>query len=447
MLARLEQRLGLLTGGARDLPERQRTLRAAIAWSYDLLAPDEQALFRNFSVFAGGAALEDAEAVLGDTTGVSSVLDGLESLVAQSLLRRGPTGRFTILGAIREFARERLLAEGRAAGAFAAHAARYAAVARDIGPRLRRREQLDALARLDPEQDNIRAALEWSLGPDGDPPIGRTLAAEMAWYWSLRSRFSEAPRWLLAAFDHPGPDDPERAWALTLLAFFLGDAGEPARAAAAAEEARAIAIRIGDHAREAGANAMLAMGAGPERGVDFADRAVAGARRANDLWVLGLALVARGEVARMAGDDGLALSLNLESLEVSRRAGDRFNITLGLVNSSHLFLRRGDAPAAARALREAVVHHRDLGSAWGLAYALIGLGGVAAFQADGAGAASILGAAEAAFTRLGIIVQAPDRADMDRYVSRARELIWERGAAMELEDAIRYATERVGRTE
>ena len=455
MLARLEQRLPLLTGGARDLPERQRTLRATIAWSYDLLEPAERAIFRAFAVFAGGAGLEDAEAVLVTVAPETTVLDSLESLVAQSLLRRDAAGRFSMLGAVREFARERLAEAGDEPAAAAAHARRFAEVVRQANAMLRGPEQLGALARLDRDQDNIRTALEWSFGDDGDLAAGRTLASGMAWYWSLRARFSEAPGRLASAFERPGPDDAERAWGLIMLCFFLADAGQPERAIAAAEEALAVSRRIGYLVGESGSNAMLSVFADQERGVACGDEAIRLARQAGDPWTLGLALVARGERARTAGDDALALALNLESIEVSRRAGDRFNITLGLVNSSHLLLRRGDAEAAASALREAVEHHRALGNSWGMAYALIGLGGAAAYQGDGIAASTILGAADAWFAHIGLGVQAADRVDRDRYVAKARELAepvafreaWERGAAMELEDAVRYATERVGRTE
>lgn len=453
MLARLDQRLTLLTGGARDLPERQRTLRATIAWSYDLLPADEQAAFRRFSVFAGGATLEDAEALLPGAGAQTAALDQLESLVAQSLLRRDPSGRFAMLGAIREFARERLVEAGEDAAAVRAHARHYATVAGRADAAIRGADQLDALIRLDAEQDNIRVALEWSLGAAGDGATGRDLAAAMAWYWSLRSRFSEAPRWLTLAFDRPGPDDAQRAWALSMLAFFLGETGEEARAKAAANDAIVVAARIGDVALEAGANAVLAQYSGAD-GLRHADQAVALARRTDDPWVLALALVCRGEVAREAGDDDLALALNLESLDVARRSGDRFSMTIGFVNAAHLQLKRGDAVAAAAGLREAVVLHRELGNSWGLAYDLIGFGGVAAHQEHGAAAATILGAADAWFRRSGIMVAPTDRIDRDRYVARARELLaaeefaaaWEMGAAMELADAVRYATERVGRT-
>jgi len=453
MLARLDQRLSLLTGGARDLPERQRTLRATIAWSYDLLDGDEQAAFRRFAVFAGGATLDDAEAIVGDLHGDTAVLDRLDSLVAQSLMRRDPTGRFSMLGAVREFARERLVEAGEEPGALAEHGRHFADVTHDADALLRGPQQLAALARLDREHDNIRAALVWSTGSQGDPVLGRRLAASMAWYWSLRSRFSEGRVWLAAAFDRPGPDDAERAFALVNYAFFLGDTAEPDRALIVAEEARSVAHRIGDVARESAANAMLSMTGGSE-GARYAEEALALARRSNDLWVLGLALVTRGEIARTAGDEDLSLALNLESVEVSRRVGDRFNATLGLVNASHLLLNRGDALGAADLLREAIVHHHALGNSWGLAYDLLGIAGVAMRQNDATGAATILGAANAWFDRNGITVQDADRAARDRYTSWAREGMkaeaftdaWGQGTAMELEDAVRYATERVGRT-
>jgi len=454
MLARLDQRLSLLTGGARDLPERQRTLRATIAWSYDLLAVDEQAAFRRFAVFAGGATLEDAEAIVGDLQSDTAVFDRLDSLVAQSLMRRDPVGRFSMLGAVREFARERLVDAGEEPGALAEHARHFAEVTHHADALLRGPQQLAALDRLDREQDNIRTALVWATGEQGDPIVGRRLAASMAWYWSLRSRFSEAVVWLAAAFDRPGPDDTERAFALTIYAFFLADTAERDRSIVVAQEALSVARRIGDVARESGAHATLTMTGGDE-GARHAEEALALARRANDLWVLGLALVIRGETARIAGDQDLSLALNLESVEVSRRVGDRFNITLGLVNASHLLLNRGDAAGAADRLREAIIHHRALGNPWGLAYDLLGIAGVALHQNDATGAATILGAAHAWFDRNGITVQDSDGVYRDRYTARARELLgahaftdaWQQGTAMELEDAVRYATERVGRTE
>ena len=455
LLARLDQRLSLLTGGARDLPLRQRTLRATIAWSYDLLSPDEQVLFRRFAVFAGGATLEDAETVLADAAADAAVLDGLESLVAQSLMRRDAASRFSMLGAVREFARERLEEAGEDAEMVAAHARHFAGVVRRADDLLRGPAQLGALARLDREQDNIRAALEWSLGDHGDLAVGRTLAGGMAWYWALRSRFSEAPGWLSAAFGQPGPDDLERAWALTLLCFFLADTAGRERGLGFAEEAAAISRRIGSAVGESYAKAMLSLSAEPDRALGCAEEAISLARQSGDPWALGLALVARGELARTAGDDALALALNLEAIEVSRRGGDRFNITLGLVNSSHLLLKQGDADTAARGLQEAIVHYRDLGNSWGLAYVLIGLAGAAAHQEDDAAAATLLGAADAWFGQMGLTIQPADRVDRDRYVARVREQLrpdqfteaWERGAAMSLEDAVRYATERVGRTE
>jgi len=452
LLARLDQRLSLLTGGARDLPLRQRTLRATIAWSYDLLSADEQALFRGFSVFAGGATLEDAEAVLAGG-GTEAVLDRLESLVAQSLMRRDPAGRFSMLGAVREFARERLGEMGEERAAVAAHARYFAGVARIANASARGPGQLPAIARLDREQDNIRAALDWSLSERQDVPLGRGLASAMAWYWALRSRFSEAPRWLAAAFDPPGPDDADRVWGLSLLAFFLSDAADPERAAAVAGEALATARRLGEPFLESYASVMHSM-TSSDGAVALAEGGILLARRTGDPWLLSLALTARAERARAAGDDGLALELNRECLELARRSGDRFNITLGLVNSSHLQLKLGDLVSASNGLLEAVDLHRELGSRWGLAYDLIGLGGVAAHRGDGDGAATILGAADAWFRRTGLIVQTADRTDFDRYVTRARELVapdsfsasWERGEAMELDDAVGYATERVGRT-
>src|SRR2546425_6729948 len=167
ILARLGQRLPLLTGGARDLPERQRTLRAAIEWSHELLTRDEQRLFGRLAVFRGGCTLEAAEKV------ADADLDTLQSLVAQSLLRR-VDDRFWMLETIREYATERLEASGMADELRRRHAEHFLPLAEEAEPHLRR-DSAEWADRLEREHDNLRAALDWGEGTGGSE-LGLRLA-------------------------------------------------------------------------------------------------------------------------------------------------------------------------------------------------------------------------------------------------------------------------------
>jgi len=194
MVARLGSRLRLLTSGPRDADERQRTLRAAIQWSYDLLPPNEQTLFGSLSVFVGGCRLEDAEAVCdsGGALGMD-VLEGVASLVDKSLLRRrvDPDGesRYGMLETIREFAADACANSARAA-LHEQHARHFAAVAEQFDHAARVDAQEGSLERLDPEIGNLRAALEWAQEA-GDREIAVRLVTALTRYWATRGYISE----------------------------------------------------------------------------------------------------------------------------------------------------------------------------------------------------------------------------------------------------------------
>ncbi|HVA93132.1 MAG TPA: helix-turn-helix domain-containing protein [Chloroflexota bacterium] len=216
LLARLEHRLTLLTGGARDLPARQRTLRDAIAWSYDLLDAREQRLFRRLSVFAGGCGLAMAEAVCnvdGDL-GVD-VLNGVTALMDNSLLwNQAPAGassyssesepRLTMLETIREYGLECLEASGEAERTRQRHARVFLRLAEEAEAKLQEVEAKTWLSRLDAEYDNLRAALTWSLG-GGEIDIGLRLAAALGEFWRRMGYLSEGRGWIERALACPGP--------------------------------------------------------------------------------------------------------------------------------------------------------------------------------------------------------------------------------------------------
>jgi predicted ATPase len=195
ILERLRRRLRLLKGGPRDAPVRQKTLRDAIGWSYDLLGAEERLLFGRLSVFAGGCTLEAAEEVCDPGEDLTEdVLDLLASLMDKSLLNRAETedgeGRFWMLETVKEYALERLEAAGEEEKIRRAHAAHYLALAEEARPELKGSRQTEWFDRLESEHDNHRAALSWSL-EGGDSEMALRLVANLWWFWYKRGHLSE----------------------------------------------------------------------------------------------------------------------------------------------------------------------------------------------------------------------------------------------------------------
>ena len=205
LLARLEQRLALLTDGARDLPPRQQTLRAAIAWSYDLLDAGEQMLFRRLAVFVGGCTLEAAEAVCNASGDLPlEVLDGLATLVDTSLLRQEADAdgepRFVMLETIREYALEQLETSGELEDARRRHASFFLAQAERLSQGVDQASWLDT---MDMEHDNLRAALAWSRMAPENLIVGLQLAIALEPFWELRGHMTEGREYLAACWRTP----------------------------------------------------------------------------------------------------------------------------------------------------------------------------------------------------------------------------------------------------
>jgi predicted ATPase len=206
VLARLGSRLGLLTGGARDLPDRQRTLRATLDWSYDLLSDTERLLFARLAVFAGGWTLEAAEAVcdLGDE---AEVLEHMSALVDKSLVQQRASDRhelrFAMLETVREYALERLEQSGEIGRLRRRHAAYFLKLAKEEERASQGPLQGVWLDRLQTEHGNLRAALSWSLDSKGDTDMGLQLSGALSHFWYVREHHSEARMWLQRALERP----------------------------------------------------------------------------------------------------------------------------------------------------------------------------------------------------------------------------------------------------
>ncbi len=376
MLTRLERPLDLLTGGARDLPARHRTLRDAIAWSYDLLDGDERALFRRLAVFAGGFTIDAAEAVVGE----GRVLDGLASLHDKGLVRRahrqsGDASRFELLETIREYAREKLAAHGDDDGARAAHAAHYLALASAAGERSITPAVVGA---VEPEHGNIRAALRWYLDR-GDAEAALRLAGSL-WlhFWIPKGHLSEGRRWLDAALAIESPPTLARARGLAGAGTLAYCQSDYEAAEKQCGEGLALSQELDDRLGEAHSYAGLALVA-RSRG-DFktatrmSEEALAAFEESGGELEIAGAHEHLGLLKWYEGDYAAARPSLDQSLEIARRLGDRLLTAAVLQSLGWLALSEGDAAAAASLLTESLPPIREVGDPWQLARSLFGLG-------------------------------------------------------------------------
>jgi predicted ATPase len=420
LLARLEQRLPLLTGGRRDMPARQRTMQDAIAWSYDLLAPEEQALFRRLAVFAGGFTLAAAEAVV-EPNGGSAVLDGVAALVEQSLLRQasgaGDEPRYRMLETIREYGLGRLTAAGEAAAARARHA-RFVLTLSDSLVHGHGLMDLTILRRLTPDQDNVRLALAWFDEHDEVDAL-LVLSSVLSGLWLAHGQYREGLRWLERALERSGgapcAGRVRALVAATMLATFQGDY---ARAEASSPEAVALARELGEQLllgqalRMAG---LLAYRRGEYlHAEELLTESCARLSRLGDhvpaaVADTGFAFLVLGSTAIVQEQFDRAASWYEASLERFRRAGSDWGIgevhaALGAVSYC-----TGDVASAA-------VHYAaSLGRAGHLQQPLLavsslnGLAGVAAASGQPEAGARLLGAAEGLASSLGAPAYPRDR--------------------------------------
>ncbi len=469
ILQRLSSRLKLLTGGSRDLPQRQQTLRSAIDWSYDLLEPGEKALFRRLAVFVGGFSLDAAEVVCNADGDLDvDVFDGIGSLVKQSLLRQmdgvGDEARFWMLRVIREYALERLADGDGADGAGAdesqavqeRHAAFFLDFAEQASPQLIGPQQLQWRDRLSEEHDNLRQALRWALDRP-DAAMALRLAAALGSFWEWAGFLTEGSRWLDRALAlDPGPTAAPtlRINALNPAAWLAFLQGEYATTERLAEEALTLARTSG--------------------------------------YVLGQirALRALASVAMVQPDVLKARGLYTESLELSRQINNLEGISTGLNNvaltygmqgdtatAGHLFEQTvalgkqmqdmrvqaralhfwaavsylvGDEPAAQVHVREALVLLQRIGDIWHTMLSLLIVAGIEGSQGRADRAARLLGAFEAWRTSIGVATIGPYQMAYDKALAAAHaqldaaafDAVWAEGQAMSLDDAITYALEQ-----
>ncbi len=390
MRMRLSSRLQLLTGGARDMPQRHQTLRAAMDWSYELLSPNEQKLFRRLSVFAGGCTLEGAEAVC-DAKGDLDldVLDGMESMVDKSLAQRDEQAdgepRFVMLETIREYALEKLEASGEKALTKRAHAAYCLVLAEEKATEQIGTVSADWLAHYGIEHDNFRAAVEW-LTETEDAEWGLRLGGALFRYWEMREYLAEGRARLDKLLKIPGAQAATKARSRALFAAgVLGvEQGDYAAAEALIRESLEIARQLGDAQGAAVCLNALAVSARDRGDIQSArslfEESLAVWREVGDPKAVASAVSNLANIVKMQGDNTRARALYAECLSIFSGLGDRAGVAWSMNYQGDVARDQGD-PAAARALyEESLEIFRELGDRWGIAGTLADLGNLASEQ-------------------------------------------------------------------
>jgi predicted ATPase/serine/threonine protein kinase len=368
IMTRLESSLNLLSGGARDLPVRQQTLRGTVDWSYSLLSPAEQKLFRRLSVFVGGCTLEAVEAVCDTKADLGlDVLDGMASMVDKSLAQQlelnGMETRFHMLSTIREYALERLTESGEQHLLRRAHAAYYLVLAEECGTDLSTHPEW--LERFDLEQNNFREALEFLIGT-GETDWGMRLGSALFHFWEMREHFAEARALLGRLLELPGAaaQAKMRARLLFYSAVLAGSQGD---------------FVVAEKLFQANLEAC---------------------RELYDYHGVAVALNALGVTARDRGDLTIARSLFEQCVEAWRDLGSSSEAARGLSNLANVVRLQGDYSRASALYQECLAIFRKSGDSAGVAWTLNYLGDLAAEEASFATAASHYEESLAAFRRL-----------------------------------------------
>ncbi len=472
LLARLDDRMGLLTGGARDLPERQRTLRSTLDWSFDLLSAGEQALFARLAVFAGTFDLPAAEAVCAaadpaDGGRAEHVMDTLGALVDSSLVRpqaRDGEPRFGLLQTIREYALERLRDGADWREAHDRHAAYFRALAEPTPAELQGPGQLAWLDRLETEHGNLSAAMSWLVEQDQLEP-----AIQLSWatwrFWWLHGHAEELASYvdILTKSEHLPPQ--QRALALSGTGFGLFASGDPATAQPLLEQSLPLYRQAGDMLGAATTAAMLghllALQHQDARAGELLEQTLAPLQEAgNDRLagperlqhLLDVALVCNflGQIRLSQGDDDRAAQLFTQGLNAARSAQDRFTILVSLYDLALSSQAQGDLTGAAERLKEGVSQSAEAGDEPSVAYYLEALAAVATLEDNLERAVRLLAAAGALLQARGsgwLHALVPRAAHDDGLLAALRsrmgnaafEQAWTRGQSLGGSRAVEYA--------
>jgi predicted ATPase/DNA-binding CsgD family transcriptional regulator/transcriptional regulator with XRE-family HTH domain len=451
MFDRLDDQLSLLTGGARDLPVRQQTLRGTVAWSYDLLTPEEQHLFRQLSVFRGGWTLDAAEAFVDG----GDVLDGLARLIDHSLVRvrDQPDGstRFGMLETIREFGLEQLETWDEAIEARQRHARYFLELAVEVGPKLVQAEQVHWLALLESEHDNLRSALNWAT--EDDLNLALRAAKGLYNFWLLHGHLAEARRWLERALSIKRPTLKDvRAEAQVVAASLASWQGDYDRADVLLSDALAAFESVGDQhgiADTLRAQARMEMAAGNYLRADQLGRESAAIfRRLGDVNGLMRAFSNMGWNTIGLRELERGRALLAEALELAQEQNNPASVCNYLTGLAFIDLDLGDIEPARQQFVQTLELSRSVGDLRFVALSLEGLGRVAHHQGMHEHACLLLAAANALRAKIGTpvvedflrpqlessLADICTRLSADRY-----DALWREGSRISLDETIELA--------
>jgi predicted ATPase len=451
LLARLDSRLSALTGGSRDLPARQRTLRNTIDWSYNLLDEGEKRLFARLAIFRGGRSLEAIEAVCGEDLPID-IFDGITSLLDKSLMQQkevlGGEPRFAMLETIYEYAQERLAESGEVETMRRRYADYFVELAERAEPEFRLAQQQRWFQLLETEWDNLRAVLEWSL-EHGDVTLGVRLAGALCLFWYAYGYHVEGRHWthqlLMRLADTP----------MTYHAKLLICAGHMVMfhdldaAKRFMTQALDISRQLGDKLHTAWA--LVSLG---HMNVENMDEAIRHAEEGLSLYHeldhrsgIAQALNVIGEIARFGGDDHYARRAYEECLAICQETGERRRIYFMLSNLAFIAQHEGDYKQARDLFHQAIQLARETDFKLDMAACLAFMAGTIGAMGQPERAVRLHGASEAALERMGAFYQPADKLEVDRNIAAVRAqldgatfaLAWAEGRAMTLEQAVSYA--------
>ena len=457
----LDQRLNLLVGGPRDLPQRQQAMRDTIAWSYDLLEDSEQSLFRRLSVFAGGWTLAAAESISAASVAPSRFQEDLAGLVDNSLVNSQQDAadepRFGMLDVIREFAGERAAGLGETTDLSRRHATFFAELAEAAEPELGRSGQDSWYPRLEAEQDNMRAAMAWSVDHD-EAVLAQRLAAALWLFWRRHGDYSEGRLWLdrALAIRQPGDGAARRKalWGDAWISYYQGDYDH---ARLQGDELHGLSQAA--HDQLGIRNALTVRGIVSMAEGRFGDalppleEALRICRELGSGWLLATSVLNLG-MATMHGED-LVRSRTLleEALRRYRELGDKLFVARTIGYLGYVALLRGDLSSARRLFTSNLKTFRDLRERFGVAEGMQAMSVLSAAEGRDAQAALLAGAASALWESMSTQALASDRAIASPYLEAARLRIgrsewrsaWRQGGTIDREEAIARALGPSGR--
>jgi predicted ATPase/DNA-binding XRE family transcriptional regulator len=457
LLSRLDRALS--AGWARDIPDRQRTLRATLDWSHELLVEPERALFRRLSVFYGGFSLEAAETVgaAGDVS-TEDALELLGRLVEQSLVTAEPDGdgtRYGMLEPVRQYASEKLEESGESGTVSRSHAAFFLTLAEQAYPGLRGPRQDEWLDRLERENDNLRAAMGWSLSAGDDDTTAR-LGWALWVFWWLRGYQREGRRWMEALLER-NLSASLRTIALAVAGTMDYMQGYYESSERYLQESLELAKGMGDRVRAA--HAVYGLGALALNRQDlrtarsWLEKALSLYLEAGDNdQMISNVRNRLGTLLLIQGDHDRAAAMIEESLALARKLGDRLCINDALYVLAQIAQARGDHDLAARRFEEGVALSAEMGDRANMGHFLGGLAVVAGVRAEAKRSVCLFGAAEGLLEAVEAPVYdyfEPNRSLYGRTKAAMRsqlgesafEETWDKGQAMTFEQAVKYALE------